>query len=186
MHSHAPTLAVPLALVALLAGCGGTARRFGDDGGVPVAVVIDLDRSFVNEMRNRQARPSVGAAVGVSSGGHGYGSGVATGVGIGLSFSSTTVYLMGGEGPGQAQVFRQELKWGAQSFTVPLTPGRTLHLSVQAQGGREGWEVIGTVLVPAGPEPRINLTLGSSGGIIAVSPSTAAAPTTAPATAKPQ
>jgi hypothetical protein len=168
-----------LALVLLLAACGEP-RRFGDAGGVPVTVNVTVDRSFVGSMENRQARPGVGGGVGFGSGGY---SGV--GVGVGLSFSSTQIYLVGGDNVGQANIFRQELKWGDNTFTVPLTSGRMLHLSVHAEGGRRGWEAIGPVLVPNAGDPRVAITLDETGAKIEVTPAVAPAPATTPAPAAP-
>ncbi len=153
-----------IATVVLLAGCGPT-RRYGDDQGIPVAFAVQLDRAFVRAMENRQWRPSVGAGASYGSDGHS-----SHGVGVGLSFSSTQVYLLGGEGPAESQVFRQELGWGDNAFTVPLAPGRVLHLTVMARGGREGWEAIGSITVPKAIDPRVRITLDSRGGSIALMP----------------
>lgn len=143
--------------LALLTACGEP-RRFGDIGGVPTTVRVTLDRAFVSGMQNRQARVGVGVGAAVSSGGHS-----SVGTGIGLSFSSTTVYLLGGENTSEAQIFRKEVKWGESTFTVPLTPGRTLHLTVQVQGGREGWEAIGSVVIPATANPTVTIGLSDAG-----------------------
>ena len=75
----------------------------------------------------------------------------------------TTVYLLGGENTSEAQIFRKEVKWGESTFTVPLTPGRTLHLTVQVQGGREGWEAIGSVVIPATANPTVTIGLSDAG-----------------------
>lgn len=143
--------------VALLTACGEP-RRFGDIGGTPTTVRVTLDRAFVSGMQNRQARVGVGVGGTVSSGGYS-----SVGTGIGLSFSSTTVYLVGGENAAEAQIFRKEVKWGESIFTVPLTPGRTLHLTVQVQGGREGWEAIGSVVIPATANPTVTIGLSDAG-----------------------
>lgn len=150
-------IACLLALLLLAAGCGAK-RRFGDEGGTPVSFRVALDRAFVSEMRNRQGRVGVGVGAGFGSGGRS-----SIGTGVGLSFSSTTVHLVGGDGPGEGQVFRREIAWGENAFTVPLTPGRTLHLTVQVSGGREGWEAVGSTVIPAGSTPRVDLVLGAEG-----------------------
>lgn len=151
-----------LGLICLMAltACGKP-RRYGDVGGEPTAVRVNLERAFVSGMQNRQARVGVGVGGSVSSGGHS-----STGVGVGLSFSSTSVYLLGGEGAGEGQIFRREIKWGETVFVVPLTPGRTLHLTVQVQGGREGWEAIGSVVVPASSSPTVIIGLSEAGAKI--------------------
>ena len=172
MHWPLPTLFVALAL---LTACGEP-RRFGDEGGVPVAITAHVDRAYFNAMENRQGRPSAGAGVGFGSGGM-----TGVGVGVGFTFSSTQVYLLGGDQVGQGNVFRQEVKWGENSFSVPLSPGRTIHLTVQAEGGRRGWEALGPVTIPAS-DPRIAIQLDGNGGKVTVTPATApAAPPAAPA-----
>ena len=148
---------VAVEIVALVfAGCGQK-RRFGDEDGVPTAFSVTLERGFVADMRNRQGRVGVGGGVGFGSGGS------VVGTGVGVSFSPTAVYLVGGDQPGGAQVFRKELSWGENAFTVPLRAGRELHLTVQAQGGREGWESVGVVTIPADPGAVVRLNLASDG-----------------------
>lgn len=167
-----------LAAVLLLSACGEP-RRFGDTGGVPVTVTAKVDRAFFNSMENRQGRPSAGAGVGFGSGGH-----TGVGVGIGFSFSSTQVYLLGGDAVGQGNVFRKELSWGDNTFTVPLSAGRVLHLTVQAEGGRRGWEAIGTATVPA-RDPVLAIVLDGNGSQVTVTPAAAPAPAQAPTPAAP-
>ena len=174
------TLAL-LGFLLLLSACGEP-RRFGDVGGIPVTITAHIERAFVSGMENRQARPSVGAGAGFGSGGF---SGV--GVGVGLSFSSTQVYIVGGDNVGQANIFRQEMKWGDNTFSVPLIAGRTLHLSVQVEGGRRGWEALPPVIVPLS-DPAIAIVLDSNGAKLTVTPivpAPAPAPTTESAPAKP-
>jgi hypothetical protein len=168
--------ALACATVFGLSACGEP-RRFGDAGGTPVTITAQVDRAFFSSMESRQGRPSAGAGVGFSSGGH-----TGVGVGVGLSFSSTQVYLLGGDAVGQGNVFRKELKWGDNSFTVPLTPGRVLHLTVQAEGGRRGWEAIGSVTVPAA-DPAVAIVLDANGTKLTVTPAAAVPPppATAPA-----
>lgn len=151
-----PLILLGAALI-LLSACGEP-RRYGDVGGTPTTVRVSLDRAFVSGMHNRQARVGVGVGGSVSSGGH-----RSVGTGLGVSFSATSVYLLGGEGAGEAQLFRQTLSWGETTFTVPLTPGRSLHLTVQVQGGREGWESVGAVVIPAGATPTVTLGLSDAG-----------------------
>lgn len=175
MNRHLAILG--LLAVLLLSACGEP-RRFGDTSGVPVTVTLKVERPFFSSMENRQGRPSAGAGVGFGSGGM-----TGVGVGVGFSFSSTQVYLLGGDSVGQGNVFRKELKWGDNSFTVPLSAGRTLHLTIQAEGGRRGWEAIGTITVPA-QDPKIDIMLDGNGAKVTVTPAApAAAPTPPPAPA---
>jgi hypothetical protein len=159
-----------LILLALLpvAGCGST-RRYGDAGGVPVPFDVRLERSFVHDMQNRQWRPSVGAGAAFGSGGYS-----SYGTGVGLSFSSTEVYLLGGDGPAESQIFRREISWGDNSFSVPLAVGHVVHLTVMAQGGREGWESIGTITVPNAIDPRVRIVLDRDSVSLSVTPAPAA------------
>jgi len=156
---------VLIALCSLLLTACGTPRRYGDTGGVPVVFHVNVDRAFVAGMQNRQGRVGVGVGGSLSSGGHS-----SLGTGVGLSFSATTIYLVGGDGAGEAQVFRQELKWGESSFTVPLAPGRTLFLTVQAQGGRDGWEAIGSLVIPPGDKPQVTVRLTDTGAQLSAAP----------------
>jgi hypothetical protein len=165
-------LLTPVLALVCLSGCGEP-RRFGDAGGQPVTFTVRVEKPFFSTMENRQGRPSVGAGVGFSSGGGSY-----SGVGVGFTFSSTQVYLLGGDAVGQADVFRQEVKWGDNTFTVPLTPGHVVQLTVQAEGGRRGWEAIGAITVPMS-EPAVRVALTANGAKVEVTP---AAP---PATAAP-
>jgi hypothetical protein len=171
MNTHLATFAI--LSVVLLSACGEP-RRFGDNGGVPVNFSAQVERAFFNSMENRQGRPSAGAGIGFGSGGM-----TGVGVGIGLSFSSTQVYLLGGDAVGQGNVFQKELKWGENAFSVPLTAGRTLHLTVQAEGGRRGWEAIGTFNVPA-QDPKVAILLDSNGAKLTVTPAAPPAPAPAP------
>ena len=83
----------------------------------------------------------------------------------GVTFSSTQIYVLGGDAIGQADVFRQEVKWGDNTFTVPLTPGHVLQLTVQAEGGRRGWEALGSITVPMN-DPTVRIALTGDGAKI--------------------
>ena len=146
----------------LLAGCGGS-RQMGDIGGVPVEFEVQLDRSFVKAMENRQGRLGASAGVSVGSGG------TRSGLGFGLSFSSTNVYLYGGNGPGQAGLFKKKLKWGVNQFTIPVNVGRKVVFSVVVSGGRSGWESIGNYTVKQS-DNALRIFLVESGGSIQAAP----------------
>ena len=178
LRTHLILLVLSAALC-LAVGCG-TKRRYGDEGGTPVTMRVTLERAFVSDMKNRQGSVGVGVGAGISSGG-----GSSIGTGVGLSFSSTTVYLVGGDGPGQGQVFRKEIEWGESSFSVPLMPGRTLHLTVQVEGGRHGWEAIGAVEIPRSPAPTVDVVLGASGPKLTAGPVAATTTTTTTTTVNP-
>jgi hypothetical protein len=150
-------------LVLSAAGCAST-RRFGDADGTPVSFTVHVERAFFDTMSNHQGQPSVGAGAGFS---HGGSSGL--GLGLGFGFSATSVFLLGGDEIGQAHVFRKEVKWGDQTFTVPLLPGRSLFLGVQAEGGRQGWESVGHVTIPTGPDPQVRIVLNVDGSKVSIS-----------------
>lgn len=157
----------PLALalaVLLLAGCASS-RRYGDPGGIPVAFEVHVERAFFDNMSNHQWSTGVGAGAGFSN--HGS---TGLGLGLGLGFSTTSVYLIGGEGAGEAGVFRKQVSWGDNHFTVPLAPGRSLVLGVQAEGGRQGWESLGSVAIPSGPDPHVRIVLDAGGGKVITDP----------------
>jgi len=140
----------------LLSACGGS-RLSGDPDGVPVTFHVELERSFVREMANRQGRVGLGAGVGIGRGGGG------VGLGVGLRFSSTHVTLLGGSEPAAAELFRQRIGWGSNRFTVPLRPGRELVITASVTGAREGWEVVGRTEID--PErPVVLLQMGEAGG----------------------
>jgi len=170
-----PYLGASLALVALVA-CA-TPRRFGDPEGLPITFTVTVERAFFENMHNHQWSPSVGAGVGLGSGG-----GSGAGLGVGLGFAGTSIYLIGGDAAGQADVFRKELKWGDNTFTVPLRPGRTMVLGVQAEGGRVGWESLGSVTVPAASDVRVTVVMDANGGRIDTVPARSAVNATMSAT----
>jgi hypothetical protein len=169
----AGTLAI-LAVAALATGCGSR-RRFGDADGTPVLFQVKVERAFFDAMRNRSWSPSVGAGAGFSNRGY---SGL--GLGLGLGYSTTSVFLLGGDAVGQGNVFRKELRWGENSFSVPLRAGRTLALMVQAEGGRSGWEGLGSITVPSDAAPGVRIVMDADGGKV-----TPTAAVGSPAPAKP-
>jgi hypothetical protein len=148
----------------------GAKRAEGDAGGRPVAFHVTLERAFVSTME-RRVSTGVGVGTGISSSGASH-----MGVGLGVGFSSTQVYLLGGSGSGSASAFRKPLSWGTTDFTVPLTPGRQLTLTVQCEGGRQGWESLGTITIPeAEGAARVRVDLVASGPAVQATPSPAPA-----------
>ena len=145
-------------LLSLLSSCGGS-RQMGDIGGTPVEFTVDLDRSFVSAMENRQGRLGASAGMTVGSGG------TRTGLGFGLSFTSTSVYLYGGNAPGQANVFRKKISWGSNEFTIPMNVGRKVVFTVVVSGGRRGWESVGSYQVKAG-DNALHISLVETGSSI--------------------
>lgn len=156
---------------ALVAPACGEPRRFGDTDGQPVTMLVHLNRSFLSRMTNMQGRASVGAGAGFSPGG-----GAFMGSGLSFSFSTTEVDLLGGDVEFDAGVFDQQVHWGDTAFEVPLQPGRRLFLTLQANGGREGVESLGSILVPASGPARVEVTLSAAEAVIVISPPPAAPP----------
>ena len=62
---------------------------------------------------------------------------------------------MGGDGPGQARLLRTELEYGLTIIDLPIHPGRQVTLTVQAYGGYEGWETLGTFIAADKPGQRV-------------------------------
>lgn len=145
-----------LAAGAFIAGCGNT-RAEGDPDGIPVTFVVHADRAFFSRMASQRTTVSSGIGVGVGTGGMG------TGLGLGIGFHGTSAYLLGGAHPGEAGSFRHALTWGETRFTVPLRSGRTIILTAQAEGGRQGWETVGEFTVGAPGADEIDLKLDADG-----------------------
>jgi hypothetical protein len=164
---------VSVALAAVLLSACGDERRYGDAGARPVDFTVHLERQYIRNLADRHIGVGFGAGGSWSSNGSS-----GTGMGIGLTFAATTVTLYGGDGVAESQVFQQELKWGDNSFAVPLAPGRVIYLMVRAEGGHEGWESIGNVTVPSATaaNPAIIINLAGSGRSIATNPPSAPAP----------
>jgi len=163
--------AVPVALIAALTlalvGCGGPYHRtaLGDAGGVPVRLEVEISRDFVRDLNNRGpgGREVVVYNQGFYTGwwgGYGYRGSHGNGYcppGHRYAYdpfwysnvywtgpAPTAVYLLGGDGPGQARLLRTELDYGTNFIDVAVRPGRAVTLTVQAYGGHEGWEAVGT------------------------------------------
>ncbi len=141
-----------LALAALvLSGCGEP-RRHGDVDGQPVAFQVRLEPAFLATMVDHSARS--GVMVGSGPGG---------GIALGVAVADTEVYLLGDDRPRKERVFRQKLVWGNNDFAIPLKPGRTLSLTVEATGSRQGWDAIGTLTVPDPLGGKIGIRLDERG-----------------------
>ncbi len=174
-----PARLLGLAVMPLALGGCVQQRHQGDAHGTPVAVQVHLERGFVRHMRNRQwsASASADATYAPPTAG-------APAVGIGVVFTTTSVRIFGGAGPGQAQVFSHQLCWGENHFSVPLEPGRQLVLTVQAEGGHEGAESLGRISIPSRGRPQLSISLTAAGARVQVQPLMTASPG-APAAAGP-
>lgn len=174
-----------LLAVLLLASCGRatpSARLGGDVGGVPVRVTVVYDRAALPALAqgggftrtivverdpwpdpywHPYRRPWYGPS-------HAY-------------EPATDLWLLVGDGPAEAQLLRARLVAGTWSWTVPMQPGRTAHVAIQASGGREGWRAVGSftaaegvqaVVHLEGPQPRLEV----GGAAVATPPSAEASP----------
>jgi hypothetical protein len=201
-------LAMLLGAAVLLAGCGEPrVRVVGEAGGVPVQLTVEISRTFVRDLKNRG--PGGGETqVYVEHGFYGpweppywyhgrywttppdpywdpfWGGGmVMTGP------APTTAWLLAGDGPGEARLFRAELDWGRNEFTMLARPGHAITFTVQSYGGREGWEVVGTYAATDKPGQRVRLDLLEHAPRMEVSvqpPAVPAAPPVGPGGAQPQ
>lgn len=158
-----PAILIVAVLFALV-GCGGPYHRTakGDTDGVPVRLEVEISREFVRDMNNRGpgGREVVAYNTGFYTGwwgGYGYHGHSYCPPGHRYAYdpfwhsdvywtgpAPTAVYLLGGDGPGQARLLRTELDYGTNVIDVAVRPGRAVTLTVQAYGGYEGWEAIGT------------------------------------------
>lgn len=157
MSSHPPIMTITAILVSLLCASCGESRSEGDADGIPVTFVIHTDQAFFSRMADHRATVSSGVGVGLGSGG------MSTGLGLGIGFQGTSAYLLGGPHPGEAGSFRRALDWGETRFTVPLRSGRTVTLTAQAEGGRQGWETVGEFTVGAPAADEVDLVLDADG-----------------------
>jgi hypothetical protein len=183
----APAILIAAATLALV-GCGGPYHRTarGDADGVPVRLEVEISSQFVRDLRNRGpgGREVVAYNHGFYTGwwggygyhGHGY-----CPPGYRYHYdpfwysdvywtgpAPTAVYLLGGDGPGQARLLRSELDYGINLIDVAVRPGREVTLTVQAYGGYEGWEVIGTFIAADKPGQVVKLDLKEHAPVLQV------------------
>jgi hypothetical protein len=173
------TALIPVALAVMFgfSGCGGPTFRHahGDPDGVSTVIEVELSRQYVRDLGNRGpgGREYVvygPSFVGSAWGGYGY-RGYPYGYcppyyhhpidpffSSGASWSGpapTSVFLLAGDGPGQARLLRTELEYGLTVIDLPIRPGRQVTLTVQAYGGYEGWETLGTFTAADKPGQRV-------------------------------
>ena len=166
-----------LILALVLAGCGGPYVRQakGDPDGVAMQIEVQISHDYVRDLRNRG--PGGREYVAYSSGFYGGWWGGYRGYGAcppGYRYpydpfwtsdvywagpAPTTVYLLGGDGPGQARLMRTELDYGTNLIDLTVRPGRQVTLTLQAYGGYEGWEEIGRFTAADRPGQRVVIDL---------------------------
>lgn len=175
-------LALLIMLALLLMGCSSrpSARLGGDPGGVPVTVVVSYDREALEMITSggdfqRTVVVDHGGFYGGYHRGYGYPYRHPGRVGsIGGWYSpahsyepTTSLSILVGRGPAEAQYLRASLVDGTWDWTLPIAADTEVVVSMQASGGRSGWREIGrftatagqTVQVEiAGAEPRVTAT----------------------------
>ena len=147
-----------IVLAVALAGCGGPRRLAGDADGVLVELTVTLNRQFVRDLKNRgPGGPQFVVyerfgptfyhpyPYGYRRYPPGYYGDPFWGGGVWVSGPApTTVHLLAGDGPAEGRLFRTHLDYGENRLIVPVKSGRKVVLTVQAYGGLEGWEEVGT------------------------------------------
>ena len=162
-------------LAAALVGCGGPRQLSGDADGVPVELTVTLSRNFVRDLKNRgPGGPEVmvyehfGPTFYHSYHhgyrhpyhGHGYYGDPFWSGGMWVSSPApTTVNLLAGDGPAEGRLFRTELDYGTNHLIVPVKPGRKVVLTIQAYGGLDGWEEVGSFTADNRPGQVVVLDL---------------------------
>ncbi|MBA3549044.1 MAG: hypothetical protein H0X45_04075 [Planctomycetes bacterium] len=172
-------IALSLPLIIALAGCGQQ-RAQGDPDGVPVAFTVRVDPAFVADYHRGGASTYVGfhhhhhhhSRYRSDPWHHGWhdpwdswygGSGY-------VGSEPTTLVLLGGDGPTQAQVFRKRIAFGDNDFVIPIRAGRSVTLSFQADGGIEGWETLGTVSIGDQPGQVVAVAMTADGVTLTATP----------------
>lgn len=172
--------AVLLAAATLaVVGCGGPYHRTvkGDTDGVPVRLEVEISRDFVRDLANRGpgGREVVAYNHGFYTGwwgGYGHHGHAHCPPGYRYRYdpfwhsnvywtgpAPTAVYLLGGDGPGQARLLRTELDYGLNLIDLAVRPGRSVTLTIQAYGGDEGWEAVGTFTAADQPGQVVKVDL---------------------------
>lgn len=175
------------ALVVLLVsvGCSSrpSSRLGGDPGGVPVRISVSYEREALSMLTSGGAfQRTVVVDHGYHSGFHG---GFHRGYGypyrhpgrvgsIGAWYGpphqyepNTTLSLLVGRGPAEAQYLRASLVPGTWEWSVPIATETEVVVSMQASGGRSGWVEVGRFTAAVGraihvdlvgAEPRLTVT----------------------------
>jgi hypothetical protein len=182
-----PTLVLVL-LLALVAGCGEprpTARIGGDPDGVPVTVTIVYDDQALTAIAqgggftrtvvvDRGYSPFVHPHFHHHHHGYGHPGHLRSHAWASEPYAyepSTTLSLLIGDGPAEAQLLRARLSAGTTAWTMAMRPGRTAVVSLHASGGREGWREIGRFT--AAERQRVTVHLEGAQARMVVEPATA-------------
>jgi hypothetical protein len=131
-----------LALVMLVCGCGQTSRQFisRSADSTPVKFDVTLEKPFVSSISS-------------------IGGGQAAMILLVGPFTNNAVLLVAKTNlpTGETIAFRQRLKWGENSFEVPLRKNTKYQLVAVVQGTRSGIKEVGTIDVS--PEDAQHFTV---------------------------
>lgn len=168
-------MVVGLLVLLLSIGCSSrpSSRLGGDPGGVPVRISVSYERDALSLLTSggafqRTVVVDHGYHGGLHSGFH-RGSGYpyrhpgrvgSIGAWYGPPHSyepSTTISLLVGRGPAEAQYLRATLVEGTWEWTVPIAEETEVVVSMQASGGRSGWLEIGRFTAAVGRSIQVDL-----------------------------
>jgi len=188
----------------ILAGCGSqqprAARPIGDPDGVAIEFTVDFTWQYLDAMGplvpaypNAYAAPppsveyigpgAAGPQIVYSTGAPSpYDSPYDNPQPVYYSAGYQHVFLLAGNGPVQAECFHRRLHPGHHKFLALVRPGRTITLSIQADGNRNGWKVIGHFTAADQDGGRVHIVLDAAGSVLQVFPPReyAAAPAESP------
>jgi hypothetical protein len=166
----------------VLAGCGSSPPRahrpIGDPGGVAIRFTVDFTWQYLDTMGPLvTAYPSTYVAPSPYDG-------TPT---VYYSAGYQHVFLLAGNGPAEDEVFHRRIHPGHHAFVALVNPGRTVTLSIQADGNRTGWKVIGHFTAAGQDGGRVHIILDADGSVLQVFPPAelAAGPGTASESAAP-
>jgi len=160
-----PALFGIAALAMALAGCGSSSPRaqrvIGDPGGVAIRFTVDFTWQYLDTMGPLvTAYPNTYVAPSPYDG-------TPT---LYYSAGYQHVFLLAGDGPAEDEVFHRRIHPGHHAFVALVTPGRTVTLSIQADGNRMGWKVIGHFTAAGQDGGRVHIILDADGSVLQVFP----------------
>jgi len=183
-------------VMVILSGCGShqqrAARPIGDPDGVAIEFTVDFTWQYLDAMGplvpaypNAYAAPppsvvyigpgAAGPQIIYSSGapapyGSPYDNSYDPAPPIYYSAGYQHVFLLAGNGPVEAECFHRRIHPGHHRFLARVRPGRTITLSIQADGNRNGWKVIGHFTAAGADGGRVHIVLDATGSVLQVFP----------------
>lgn len=160
-----------LLVLVMLVGCSSrpSSRLGGDPGGIPVRISVTYEREALPMLTSGGAFQRT---VVVDHGFHGdfhrgYGypyhrpgrvGSIGGWYGPPHQYEpSTSITLLVGRGPAEAQYVRASLVAGTWEWTVPIAIDTEVVVSLQATGGRSGWVEIGRFTATVGRSVQVDL-----------------------------